>query len=434
MKQFILLFFTVLSASSVFAQDYNQVVLNYQLGKIDKAKTELEKLELNPKAKDKVETVLWQLVINSEIYADSALYIKYPDAEKNALAAFEKYSKAEPALTKLKDAASGGVRAVGLLYSQSFNIGKENFIKNDWNKSFTYFAIAEKVGEFINNNGLNENKIAIDTVTVLYTAYAAQNATLYAEATTYYQKLTDLKISGADYEDIYRFLIDYYSKQKDQANFAKYLALAKELYPNDNAMWAQLEMNNMTENTGLSEILDAYRKELSGGTMNEDKYLNYAETFATAKHEDLEKLDSAKQQEIKLAGAEAFSKAFEFGQNGLYAFNAGVINYSVFGVLDERYLAYRGEAAALKAKRAEIEKEQYKYADESIKWLEQAYTILKAKQDRVKSETSSLNRAVDYLANLYIWKRDKSKVTTPKDYDIYDAKFKQFDLEHNSFK
>lgn len=77
MKQFILLFFTVVSASSVFAQDYNQVILNYQLGKIDKAKTELDKLELNPKAKDKVETVLWQLALVEEmVQADLELFRK----------------------------------------------------------------------------------------------------------------------------------------------------------------------------------------------------------------------------------------------------------------------------------------------------------------------------------------------------------------------
>ena len=434
MKQFILLFFIALTSTIVIAQDYSQITLNYYSKKYENAKTEFDKLAQNPKAKDKPETFLWQMVINSELYGDPALYAKYPDAEKNALAAFEQYKQAEPSFAKLKDPTTGGVRAVGLLYTTSFNIGKQNFKDSNWEKSFNYFSIAEKIGEFINNNGLNENKITIDTVTVLYTAYAAQNAQKLAAAATYYTKLTDLKIGGAEYEDIYRFLIDYYSKQKDDANFKKYLALAKELYPADSAMWANFEMNNMTENTSLTEILSNYRNEISQGSMTEDKYINYAETFATLKKEDLEKLDSTTQIEIKMAAADAFAKAFAIDANGLYAFNTGVINYSLFGVLDERYAAYRGESAALKAKRAEIEKEQYKYADEAIKWLEQAYTILKAKQDRIKSETSSLNRTVDYLANIYYWKRDKSKGSAPKDYDMYDTKFKKFDAEHNIYK
>ncbi len=59
--------------------------------------------------------------------------------------------------------------------------------------------------------------------------------------------LADLKVSGPDYEDIYKFLIQYYSDKKDDANFKKYLAFAKELYPNDNAVWTQFEMGNLTD-------------------------------------------------------------------------------------------------------------------------------------------------------------------------------------------
>ncbi len=434
MKQFILACFIAISSMGAYAQDYTQVTTNYYTGKYEAAKTELDKLAQNPKLKDKAETYLWQLVINSELYNEPASYTKFPESEKTALTAFDQYIAAEPALTKLKDNTTGGTRAVGILYSNSFNIAKDYFQKNDWEKAYYYFGISERMGEFINANGLNSNKIAIDTVTVLYTGFAAQNAQRADDAMRYYKKLTDLKIAGAEYEDIYRYSIDYYSKKKDAENFSKSLALAKELYPNDNAMWAQIEMNNLAENTAITDILAKYKSEVSGGQMNEDKYLNYAETLASPKKDELDKLDSTVQMDIKLAAAEAFSKAYGYTPNGLYAFNAGVINYNIFGILDERYAANRGESAALKAKRAEIEKEQYKYADESAKWLELAYTNLKAKTDRSKSETSSLNRTVDYLANIYYWKRDKSKGVSPKDYDAFDAKFKIYDAEHNSFK
>ncbi len=433
MKRF-LLFFALITVSAItFAQDYSKVQLNYMQGKIEDAKKEVDALAANPKAQNKAETYLWKLRVYSEIYADSTLYPKYPNSDEIAIEAFNKYKEAEPSLKLLKE---DGVRGLALLYNSSFMYGRDKFRDTSWADAFKYFKLAEEMGRFINDNGLSQNKIDIDTVTVLYTAYAAQNAKLFNDAATYYKQIADRKISGQDYEDVYRFLLDYYSREGQTDNFNNLLVIAKDLYPNSNALWTQMEMNQLTANTGLKEILTKYNDEVKQGTMDEDKYLNYAETFATATKEQLDALDSTTQVEIKLAAADAFKQAFEKNPtNGLYAYNTGVINYNIFGTLDERYLGYRGESAALKAKRAEIEKEQMKYADEAAIWLVKAYDILKAKTDRNRNENNSLNRAVDFLANIYYWKRDKSKTSSnTKDYDKYDAEYKKYDAEHNKYQ
>ena len=93
--------------------------------------------------------------------------------------------------------------------------------------------------------------------------------------------------------------------------------------------------------------------------MSEDKLIGYAEALATTDKSQLDALDSMQKVNIKLAAAQAFAKAFELNNtNGLYAFNAGVIYYSLYGELDDRYSANRGESAALKAKRDEIAKQE----------------------------------------------------------------------------
>src|SRR5207249_1977694 len=127
---------------------------------------------------DKVETYLWKLTVYSELYGDSTLRTKYPDAKKEAWDALNKYVEKEPQLTKLKENSVGsGMRSIGLLYGQSFNYGRSAFQKSDWNNSFDYFSFCQKVSEFIGKNGLNTNgKYTIDTTVVLYTAYAAQNS------------------------------------------------------------------------------------------------------------------------------------------------------------------------------------------------------------------------------------------------------------------
>ena len=146
-------------------------------------------------------------------------------------------------------------------------------------------------------------------------------------------------------------------------------------------------------------------------------------------------MKKSQQVELKLTAADAFSKAYNLNnKNGLYAFNSGVLYYNVFSTLDDRFFANAGETAALKAKRAEIVKEQQETASKAIEWLEKGYATLKAKEPREKNENNSLNRTVLMLSNLYAWKRDKSRGVNPKDYDAYDAKYKIYDAEVDKYK
>lgn len=430
MKKFLFSLLIVCFVLPSFAQDYGKLQLFFVQNKMEDAKKEIDNLLTNPKALDKAETHLWKFRVYSELYSDSSLTSKYPGAEISALEALDKYKLLDNSYKQLKEE---GVRGLGLLYNTSFNKGRQLFNDKNWDSSFKYFSIAEQMGDFINTNNLSGTQLAIDTITVLYTAYAAQNAQKFDVASNYYKRIADLKIGGSDFEDVYRFLLDYYVKQQDTENFTKYIAVAKELYPESQAVWAQLEMNNLTQSSSLMDIVKTYQDEVAQGSLNEDKYINYAETFAMAERDQVDALDSASQVQLKITAGDAFAKAFALNPNGLYAFNVGVINYNLFGILDERYSDYRGESAALKTKRAEIEKEQTIFADSTIYWLEQAYTMLKDKTDRTKSESISLNRTVDYLANIFMWKRDKSKVGTGKDYDAYDAKFKLYDSEHNKY-
>jgi hypothetical protein len=432
---FFLLLTTVIFIAK--AQNYNAVFLAFSTQKYEDAKKEVDKIMSDPKASDKIETYLWKLSVYSELYGDSTLKAKYPDAGKEAWDALNKYVEKEPQLTKLKENSIGnGMRSIGLLYGQSFNYGKSAFQKSDWNNSFDYFSFCQKISEFIGKNTLNTNgKYTIDTTVVLYAGYAAQNASKPEEAAKRYKAIADWKIGDTAYVEIYKFILDYDMRQKNDTSFKKYLAIAKELYPQNAALWNQIEMNYMSNTASLKDIMAKYKTDDAGGKLKEDDYITYAEAFAQPDKNQLAQLDSAQQQELKLTAADAFIKAFNLNNNnGLYAFNAGVLYYSFFGILDDQFYNLRGESAALKAKRDAVVKQQQEYATKSIEWLEKGYNVLKAKQTREKNESSSLNRSVDYLANLYLWKRDKSRGTNTKDYDAFDAKYKVFDSEHDKYK
>jgi len=435
MKKIILSVAILLSVSYLKAQDETVLQLYMAQKNYEKAKEQVDKWIGDPKLKekDKATANLWKLRVYSALYADPALTEKYPDANEQALAAFATYQQIDPSLKQLRD---GNFQdGLGSLYTGSFEKGKNYFTNKQWDSAYKYFNESQKLGNYLLANKLSSSTAPIDTLTVLYTGFSAQNAKLIDTAATQYARLVDLKVPGSDYEDIYKFLIEYYSEKKDEANFKKYLATAKEVYPNDASLWTQYEMNAMTSNTSLADLQQKYQQEVAAGSLNEDKLISYGEAFATTDKTQLNGMDSTQKVNLKLAAADAFGKAFDLNKNGLYAFNVGVIYYGLYSDLDDRYASYRGESAALKAKRSAIAKQEAAYADTAALWLEQAYPVLKAKQDRTKPETTSLNRTVDYLANIYYWKREATKTNgSPKDYDKYDALYKKYDAEHNTYQ
>ncbi len=426
----------IFSSSYLMAQEEDVIGLYLSQKQYEKAKEEVDSWLAKPtlKDRDKATAYLWKLTVYSQLYAEPSFSRKYPNADKEAMDAFYQYQAMDPKLKQLKEQNFAG--GIGNIYATSFEKGKNHFQAKQWDNAYKYFAQAENLGNFFLANKLSSSSATIDTITVLYTGYAAQNAQKFDSAVKYYSKLADIAVDGPDYEDIYKFLLEYNLQQKNTSDFTKYLALAKELYPNDNAVWTAYEMSNMTTNSSLMELLRKYQQDVAAGNMSEEKLIGYAEAFATTDKTQLNALDSTQKIALKKAAAEAFAKAFELNNiNGLYAFNTGVLYYGFFGELDDRYSSYRGRSAKSKTKRAEALTEQVAFADTAAFWLEEAYPILKGKANRTKSETKSLNRMVDYLANIYYWKREQTKTNGNRnDYTKFDMLYKKYDAEHDTYK
>ena len=58
---------------------------------------------------------------------------------------------------------------------------------------------------------------------------------------------------------------------------------------------------------------------------------------------------------------------------------------------------------------------------------------LKGKSEKTKRDNNLLNNCVRYLTNLYEIKRNKFRGKDPQKYDMYEAKYKEFDALQNSF-
>lgn len=457
MKKLFMLSIFAATLQFVTAQDYKKVQNAIILGRVEDAKTEIDKLAADPKAQAKAETYMFKGKIYAAIFKTPELSAKYANAGAEAEAALKKYQEMDPtyAIAKEKD----GLGAYFDMYFGFITRGTGSFNDKDWANAGENFATAIRYIDQIIENKWTSNNLKMDTTSILYAAYAFQNAKKLETAAGYYQRLADNKISDTNFVDVYRFLLDYYSSsQKDEVKFKKNLALANEVFPDKSKEWEYYEMD-LLESYDLKTKTEMYDKEDAAGTLTENKYLLFGESFANAKNKD--DLDSATAVKYSNKSIEAFKKAFaKNSNNAIAAFNVGVVSYNTFATLDDlvrdnirsvqRINAEKPvekdpkKKAAVEAK-AKAESEPYLKAnvalepsitqqvDQAIEWLQKAYAILKDKSSRTNNEKSVINRTVDWLANLYAYKRDRARGKDNAAFDAFEAKYKEFDALHNKY-
>ncbi len=455
----VIAFTTIVNA--VKAQDFKKVSNAVLLNQIEFAKTELDKLMADPKAQAKPDGWFWKAKIYAYFYSKPELSAKYPQSQVIADEAYQKYVSLDASLKILKVPENIGQDLLFNLYAPSFNSGIGAFNAKNWDSAYYYFSFAAKYSDIIFQNKFSKNpNQAFDTTSILYAGYAAQNALKNNEATKNYDRLITSKIGGKNYIDIYKYCLINSINAKDETSFKKYLDASKAMYPQED--WEDYELNFFNKNYTLAEKTAMYDKEDATGTMSSKKYLQYGDVFANISKEDKENLDSVKQNEYLQKAAVAFKKAFyKNPSDGIAAYNAGVIYYNIFNLFDDKVsqsrralqdlntnrvvekdpkkkiiadAKYKATVDSLKSARISFEKPMNDASDSSIAWLEIELAILKAKSDKIREEKNCLNKSVDYLANIYSFKRDKARGKDLKAFDLYDEKFKLYDNLHDSFK
>jgi hypothetical protein len=455
MKKFLLLAMIAISVQGVRAQDFKKVQTATLLTKFEDAKTEIDKVMTDPKATAKAEGWYWKAKIYAALSKDPAMRAKYPNLTKDADEAFTKYAELDPVFALVKEKGAEGYFD---MYSSAYNSAIKVFNDKKWDDASGQFETAINYINLIIRNKWTNANIAFDTTSVLYAAYSFQNAAKMDKAAQYYAVLADNKVSGKEYVDIYKFLATHYIATKNAPMFQKYVALGKELYPAE--AWDEYEVDYMDKNNTLAQKTEIYDKEDAAGTLNEMKYLQFGDLFVNVKNKE-KNLDSAEMNRYSLKAVDAFKKAYaKNNQNAIAAFNVGVIYYNIYYDYDDKYAANIRAMQALNANKpvekdpkkkaaadakfqatldpykkanADVEKPMIENLDNSIVWLEKSYEILKNKATRTNTEKSVINKSVDFLANLYAYKRDRARGKDPKAMDAYEAKYKEYDALHGKY-
>ena len=394
--------------------------------KLEDAKTEIDKLAADPKASANPEVLALKAEIYGLIAADSSLRTKYPNADIEGLQTLKKYLAVEPTEKTLK---ADGYTGVNQIYASLFNTGVKLYNEKNWEAAFDKFKnVAELSDTLIKRKWTNS---AFDTTANLYAGVTAQNAKKEAEAAKYYGALASQKVKGQDYESLYEFLTKYYLNNKNEAEFKKYIALAKEVYPT-NELWSDLEFVYQTKNAEPADMLKRFNEDDAAGKLTASNYFDYGNMFVSDKK--IRDMDPSKRSEFTNKAIYAFTKASEKDTaNALASYNVGVTTYAQWEELLEAARQIKGTTADIKAKRAAADKLADAAADKSLVWMERAFNSLAAKSTRSNLEKGTLSKSTDLLYNLYAYKKDRSKVVNPKDYDKFDAKAKFYDNLHGKY-
>ncbi|MCW3112768.1 MAG: hypothetical protein JWR18_1164 [Segetibacter sp.] len=428
---FLLLIFI---GSAVTAQDFKKVrnsMVLAQMGaggdqKLEDAKTELDKLLADPKAQNNPEAYLLKTEVYGTIAGNTALKEKYPNADVEAYDALKKYLQLEPAETKLKEDKYAGVNSI---YSSLFAAGVKEYNAKNWEAAYSKFKVVAELGDMFTTRKWSNS--AFDTTSYLYAGVTAQNAKKDEEAARYYGRIAENKVTGTDYEGIYDYLVKYYLNKNNQAEFTKYLALAKEAFPK-NTLWNDLEFANTTDNSAIEDVVKKFETGDAAKSLTASNYLDYGDYFINNKK--IKELDPAKRAEYTNKAYYSFSKAAELDTaNGIASYNAGVSAYTSFEDASETRMKIKGTTADIKAKQGQADKVADAAADKSIQWLEKSFATLSSKATRSNVERNVLSKSTDLLYNLYEYKKNRSRGTNPKDYDKYDAKSKYYDSLHGKF-
>ena len=459
MKKLQLLSMIVLIALGTNAQDFKKVQTALLLNRLDDAKTEIDKVAAEPKAQAKAETYYYKSRVYAALIKDPVASKKYPTLIADADAAVQKLLVLDPAFAQIKEK---GPDAIFDLYSYGFNNGIRSFNGKNWDSACVYFGIAVTYSDILFKNKLTKDQtMSFDTTSILYAGYSGQNASKPEFAVKYYTRLADAKVATEGYLDVYKFLVITYMNDKNEADFRKYLAVARNVYPKEN--WDDYEIEYIDRNFTLADKVAYFDKAETAGTLTEMQYLQFGEIFVNVKHDAKEKgkYDSTQLDAYEKKGVEAYKKAFaKNNQNAIASYNAGVIYYNNFGLLDDKVAANIKQVQTINSTRpsekdpkkkaaidakfkaltdpyfkasAELVKPINENLDQAIDWLEKTYTIEKAKSTRTSTDKSIGNKTVDFLANMYQYKRDQVRGKDNKAFDAFDAKYKLYDTEHDKF-
>jgi hypothetical protein len=364
-------------SASVMAQSYDEINALASKAQWEKAKEGIDKFLAVEKNAKKGEGWFLKTQIYNSIARDAALSATYPDARMTAFEAYKQYLIVDP------KAVQGTINQHSPLFDIAF--GYQEVATNDFNakkyeQALKSFQSAEQVETYIVGKQFSYGTFSFpqfDTQLYLNIAASAINAKKEEIAVNYYQKIADKKIKDKGFDEIYRFLVDYFDKKADATNMAKYLAIGKEIYPTDE-FWCEVGLKGLDGDK--KKLFAKYDELLAGGCDNYYTRYNYAvEMFNYAYVGDNTPPD---RPEVEKKIEEVLKKALEQKAEGVEA-NMLMTrhHFAIIKALGDQYDAIKSTKPDDVKKKNEINAQINKKYEDAFPYMTAVYNFYNAKGD-----------------------------------------------------
>lgn len=430
MKKILLTSTLLIMLSSLFSQDTKKIKQYLDQKQYDKAKAEVDAaVAKNPND-------LIALYYKGKVYAalasDPQFKTTVPDARQQAFDAFKKAVDNDKDNKVTLVAIQDQYKPIFDLYTgyydagaAAFNNGATSGNKADFDQALTQFKNADEVGRYIYSKKWALS--ALDTQLVLTMGKAAINAGKKEEAATYLQRLADASITGTStdkesYKLPYQWLSFYYKEKKDDANFLKYTALGKKLFPKDDYYDAVM-LDYYRDKKDYDALFKKYDEIIAAYPDSVQYHFNYAnEAFMYVYNSDAGSKINNKDALLKNIGTElqkaSAAKPNDVNVNwltGQYYYNAGID-------LKDQANAIKGTKPEDVKKKADINAQAKDVLNKAIPYTEKALSTLEASNK--KSDKSKYKSIADLMQRIYtsLNQPDKVKLYQAK-YDAADSKF-----------
>ena len=258
----------------------------------------------------------------------------------------------------------------------------------------------------------------LDTTLVFYTAMSATQAKKTDEGISYYKKLVDANVSGKDYESVYEYLVDFYSKKNDQATLQPILEKAKKLYPN-NSSWTNLELSALAAKGDSTALYAKYDDMLAKDPGN----YNLAYGYAVELYNSIVGKPAKTAKDIavreKLVSVLKIAIAADTGIDATILMVNHLFNTSA-DMLDAANIIKSTKPDDVKRK-AEMKASANAKMDETISYADKAVKYFESRPSLKPIQKANYKIMLDHLSEMYGVKNNPKKAAE------YDAKNKAAD-------
>jgi len=415
MRKLLLSVLLATSITTVFAQKLDDVQEKISKGKYDEAKDKIDKVLADPKNATNANAWYYKGKIYTELARqDSTGSLAY-DAQKEAFDAFKKYQELDTKNTMMILDQNVGLFS---LYDLYYNQGVKKYNAKDYAIAYDKMKNALAIENYVTKKGYSYNGFSfpvLDTQLVNLTASAAYLAKKEDEAIPYFEQLANAKISSKEYREIYALLAEYYLKKNNSEKADQYLALGRQLFP-DNDYWVALEFGNIPA-SDTAKRLARYEQMLQKHPDNYALALDYAtELFNYTYTYDKKPADyTARQERVQ----NALTKALSLQSTAFANYIMSQHLYNQIYDLDDALRAVRGSTPADQAKKKDLIAKTDKKYEEFYTYSQKAFDLYTQENAHTKAQDkANYRKVINQLIDYHQRKKQADKVA------FYQAKLK----------